>query len=68
MANSKDSLNWEALRSASSVAEEGGAAQAGLSQNSAISGPERMTSDDYGPGHPALYYDGRSAKGRRVRF
>ena len=68
MANSKDSLNWEALRSASSVAEEGWAAQAGLSQNSAISGPERMTSDDYGPGHPALYYDGRSAKGRRVRF
>ena len=72
MANSNDPLNWDALRSAPPAGPGGTAAatgaQAEAHQNNSSSGPDRLNSDNYGPGHPALYYDGKSAKGRRVRF
>ena len=68
MANSKDPLNWDALRSGASTAEAPTGVQAEPLQKSRESDFAGPDSDSYGPGHPALYYDGKSAKGRRVRF
>lgn len=61
MKNPHDPLSWDGLRSAPSEPAAAVGASANASFGDFASGP-------HGPGYPALYYDGKSAKGRQVRF